>query len=128
MRRLTTVSNLIEATFLQHALEMEGVNSFITNEHTSALLPHYFGMLGHGIQVMVANEDYEKASEILIARQNEASVKTCAYCGSTNIGFGVRGRTRWADRLMIFLSAVLAMPMGNIKNKYYCQDCGVEFG
>lgn len=53
----TTVSNSIEATLLQHALDMEGINSFITNEHTSTMLPHLYGMLGHGIQIMVRDID-----------------------------------------------------------------------
>jgi Protein of unknown function (DUF2007). len=127
MRRLTTVSNSIEATFLQHALEMEGINSFITNEHTSTMLPHFYGMLGHGIQIMVSETDYEKAKEILAVRQNENQIRTCPNCGSSNIGFGMRGKKRLGVRLLIFLSLFVVVPMGNIKNKYYCKDCGEDF-
>ena len=127
MRRLTTVSNSIEATFLQHALEMEGIDSFITNEYTSTMLPHLDGMLGHGIQIMVRETDYEKAKGILTAKQNESQTRACPHCGSLDIGFGMKGKKRLLDRLLIFLSVIAAIPMGNIKNKYYCKDCGEDF-
>ncbi len=106
---------------------MEGIESFTTNEHTSTMLPHLYGMLGHGIQIMVREADYEKASEILAAKETEMRVKTCPNCGSSNIGFGIKGRRRLGDRVLIFLSVVAGVPMGNIKNKYYCKDCGEDF-
>jgi hypothetical protein len=127
MRRLTTVSNSIEATFLQHALEMEGIDSFITNEYTSTMLPHLYGMLGHGIQIMVRETDYEKAKGILTAKQNESQTRACPHCGSSDIGFGMKGKKRLLDRLWIFLSVIAAIPMGNIKNRYYCKNCGKDF-
>lgn len=127
MRRLTTVSNSVEATLLQHVLELEGIDSFITNEYTSTLLPHLYGMLGHGIQVMVKDDDYEKAKEILAREVDAREVKTCPNCGSSDIGFGVRGKKRFGDRLLIFISLIAGVPMGNIKNKYYCKNCGQDF-
>ncbi len=127
MRRLTTVSSSIEATLLQHVLEMEGIDSFITNEHTSTMLPHLYGMLGHGIQVMVRDDDFEKAKDVLRREQEAREVRTCPTCGSTDIGFGVRGKRRFGDRLLIFISLIAGVPMGNIKNKYYCKNCGENF-
>ena len=127
MRRLTTLSNSIEATFLQHALDMEGIDSFITNEHTSTMLPHLYGMLGHGIQIMVRDTDYERARQILVRKENENQIRTCPNCGSSNIGFGMKGKKRLGDHLLIFLSLIVAAPMGNIKNKHYCKDCGEDF-
>lgn len=127
MRRLATVSNSIEATLLQHTLEIEGIDSFITNEHTSTMLPHLYGMLGHGIQIMVRETDYEKAKGILAAKGNENQIRTCPNCGSSEIGFGMKGKRRLGDRLLIFLSLIAAVPMGNIRNKYYCKDCGEDF-
>lgn len=128
MRRLTTVSNSIEATFLQHALDMEGINSFITNEHSSTMLPHLYGMLGHGIQITVKEADYEKAKEILTAKQNEDRIRTCPNCGSSDIGFGMKGKKRLGDWLLILISLIVAAPRGNIRNRYYCKDCGKDFG
>ena len=127
MKRLTTVRNSIEATFLQHTLDMKGINSFITNEHTSTMLPNLYGMLGHGIQIMVMDEDYETANQVLKAKEEENRITTCPYCGSSNIGFGMVGKKRLGDQLLIFLSLIVAVPMGNIKNKYFCKDCREDF-
>lgn len=84
-------------------------------------------MLGHGIQIMVRETDYEKAKGILAAKGNENQIRTCPNCGSSEIGFGMKGKRRLGDRLLIFLSLIAAVPMGNIRNKYYCKDCGEDF-
>ncbi len=117
----------MEATLLQHVLEMEGIESFVTNEHSGTLLPHLFGMLGHGIQVMVTEDDYEMAKALLIRKQKEYETGRCPKCGSPNIAFGMKGKRRRGERLLIWLSLIVAIPMGNIRNKYYCKDCGVDF-
>lgn len=103
---------------------MEGIESFTTNEHITTLLPHLNGILGHGIQIMVREDQYQKAKEIL--GKNERALE-CPECGSKNIGYGMRGTQRLGDRFLIFLSVLFAMPMGNIKNKYYCKDCNNAF-
>jgi hypothetical protein len=127
MTRLTTVSNSIDATLLQHRLERAGIRSFVTNENISAMLPHFNGILGQGIQVMVGEEDYEKARAILAIHGNAMQVEKCPFCGSTNIGFGMRGKNRWGDRILVFISLLFAVPFGNIKNKYYCKACKEDF-
>lgn len=128
MRRLTTVRNSVEATLLQQALDLEGVNSFLTNEHTATLFPHWYGLLGHGIQLMVSDDDYEKAKDILARREKELQVRSCPNCGSTAIGFGIRGKKRLVERLFVLVSLIFfIMPMGHIKNKHYCKDCGADF-
>ena len=124
MIRLVTVSNSIEATLIQQRLEMEAIESFTTNEHITTLLPHLSGILGHGIQIMVREDQYQKAKEIL---GKSEKTPECPECGSKNIGYGMRGKQRFGDRLLIFLSVLFAMPMGNIKNKYYCKDCNNAF-
>lgn len=127
MKRLTTVSNSIDATFLQNRLEQDEIVSFTTNENISALLPHFDGMLGNGVQIMVREEDFEKAKQLLESYQKQNEVTACPHCGSSNIGFGMRGKNRIGDKLLIFVSLITAIPMGNIKNKYYCRDCKEDF-
>jgi hypothetical protein len=123
MKRLTTVTNSIDATFLQHRLDQEGIVSFVTNENISSLLPHFDGILGNGIQIMVREEDFEDAKHILQEQQNSKQPKVCPNCGSSNIGFGLRGKDRIGDKVLIFFSLMFAIPMGNIKNKHYCKNC-----
>lgn len=113
MRRLTTVRNSVEATLLQQALDLEGVNSFLTNEHTATLFPHWYGLLGHGIQIMVSDDDYEKAKDILARREKELQVRSCPNCGSTAIGFGIRAKRDWSsDSSFSFHSSSLLCPWG----------------
>jgi hypothetical protein len=127
MKRLTTVRDSIEANFLQHKLAFNNIESFVTNEHTGSLMPHLYGMLGHGIQVMVSDDDYEKAKEILLISQQENEMRQCPHCGSTNVGYGIKGKNRMGDKILIFISLILTVPMGNIRNKYYCKDCEEDF-
>ena len=127
MRRLTTVINSIDASFVQHALDEEGIKSFITNEHTSTMLPHLYGVLGHGIQIMVTDTDFERAKEILRLQGAEIKVSKCPNCGSSDIEFGMKGKQRLGERLLIFFSLIAGVPMGNVKNKYYCRHCGHDF-
>jgi hypothetical protein len=103
---------------------MEDIESFKTNENMTTLLPHLNGMLGHGIQIMVREEDYQKAKGVI---DNRERITACPDCGSKNIGYGMRGKRRFGDRLLIILSVLFAIPMGNIQNRFYCKDCKADF-
>jgi hypothetical protein len=127
MKSLTTVSSAIDATLLQHKLSQEGIKSFLVNENMSTMFPHLNGMLGWGVHVMVREEDYEKAEQILKGRQDQERFSKCPHCGSSNIGFGMRGKNRVGEKFLIILSMIFGMPVGNIKNKYHCKDCKEVF-
>jgi DNA-directed RNA polymerase subunit RPC12/RpoP len=124
MKRVATVSSAIDATFLQQKLKNHGIMSFRTHEAMTTLLPHFTGLLGHGIQVMVREDDFDKAVSVLNAKQDEVR---CAYCGSREIGFGMKGKSRIGEKILIFLSMILTIPVGNVKNKHYCKECGESF-
>ncbi len=121
---LTTCYNLIDASFIKNNLENEGVECFLTNEITSTLVPFYNGMMNAGIQIMINEEDYEKAS-LLINKPLENPV-ICPNCNSTNIKFGF-GKKKGLKILGVFLSVLVEIPFGNIKRNYYCKDCKTEF-
>ena len=127
MIRLTTVANSIDATLLQHQLEMGGIDSFLANENVSTMSPHLNAILGHGVQIMVREEDYQEAKEILVTYQDQSKIIKCPHCGSENIGFGMRGKNRIGDKLLILFTLIVPMPIGNVKNKYYCKDCKESF-
>lgn len=76
---------------------------------------------------MVSEADYDKAKDILIVKENEKQILTCPHCGSSNLGYGMGGKKRLGDRLLILFSLMFAIPMGNIKNKHYCKDCKENF-
>lgn len=127
MKRLTTVSNAVSAALLQHQLSHEGIESFVVDENVTTILPNLNGMMGFGVQIMVADKDYEKASQVLEKIENSARFTSSPYCGSSNISFGMGGKRRIGEKVVIFFSLLFALPLGNISNKYYCQNCKESF-
>jgi predicted RNA-binding Zn-ribbon protein involved in translation (DUF1610 family) len=76
---------------------------------------------------MVTDADFEHAKEILRVQESENEVRQCPNCGSSEIQFGMKGKHRLGERVLIFFSLIFGIPMGNVKNKYYCKNCGHDF-
>ncbi|HPT13521.1 MAG TPA: DUF2007 domain-containing protein [Bacteroidales bacterium] len=122
---LMTCNTIAEAHLVKGMLENHGISSFINNENFSNLMPQFNGMMGAGVQVVVDEADYKQAIE-LAGLKSENNELTCPECHSANIGFGLG--TRKAGKIMtIFFSLLSGTPFGNIRNNYYCKDCGAEF-
>ncbi len=78
----TTVANcssLQQAQSLQIALEAAGIDSFIPDEISAGLTPHYF-LTPAGVRLQVHEEDLEAARQVL--RNHEASSGENAQPGS----------------------------------------------
>ncbi len=123
--RLITCKSTFEAHILKNKLDNEGIPCFLTNENFSSLMPHYDGMMGSGIQVMIEEQDHERASKS-ISSHTDKIVQNCPNCASENISFGL-GPNKYPKILFVILSLVFFMPMTNIKNTYFCRDCKTEF-
>jgi hypothetical protein len=122
---LKTCESAIEAHLLKHRLENEDIPCFISNEHFANLMPNYFRILGNGVHVHVAEEDLEKARNLL-AENNSTETITCPNCNSANVRFGLGART-YGKWLWALLSAAMLIPFNNLNNKYTCRDCKHEF-
>lgn len=59
---LATFENTFQAGILQGALKNEGIESFLRNDAISSVFPN---MPGFQVQLMVLEEDYVRAKEIL---------------------------------------------------------------
>ena len=59
-----------EANVLKAKLESEGIESFLTNENLAMLKPGYLEAMDMGIDLMVSEDDYEKALSIIDSYQN----------------------------------------------------------
>jgi len=124
--RLITCDNAVEAHLIKGKLNNEGIDCFITNENTTTLIPYMNNMLGFGVQVMIHKEDYEKARELVKDKlQPDNTDIVCPYCGSHRIGLGL-GKHKWLKIFNILLAFMVAIPVGNLKPKYYCKDCKQE--
>lgn len=118
---LSTYDSPIDAALIRHKLQRHGIQSFAFNENFSILIPHYFGMLGSGVQVKVRNEDLEEATQIA----DPADQLECPNCHSSDVHLKVE---KTKNKLVaIFLVFALALPIGHFLNKYYCEACGTEF-
>ncbi len=63
--RLLTCDNSFEANLIKGRLENEGIESFLTNENITTLMPHLNTLFNSGAQVMIFEKDLERAREIL---------------------------------------------------------------
>jgi len=123
--RLTTCYNIIEANMLKNNLENEEIECFLTNENFTTLMPGYRGMLGAGIQIMIEEENYERATQLLNIKENPEIIR-CPKCNSENVSFGL-GKNRTTKLFFAILSALITVPLGNIESTYYCKNCNQDF-
>ncbi len=122
--RLMTCDTAVEANLIKGHLKNEGIEAFITNENFSNLMPHYNRILNSGIQIMISDLDYNKASEIL--ELNNTEERVCPSCQSTKIKFSL-GQNKIKKIFIIIFSLFTATPFNNLKSVYKCQDCKTEF-
>ena len=106
--KLITCNDAMKAHILQGALENEGIESILHNENFSTLYKSCVSSIA-GVDILVADEDYEKAVQVL--RQNQSwpeELTLCPYCGSSDIKFA-------------------AAPPGDNHWEYTCQQCHQTF-
>jgi hypothetical protein len=122
--RLTTCYNIIEANMLKDVLENENIECFLTNENFTTLMPGFNGMLGAGIQIMIEEENYDKAYNLI--EKNDSEAILCPNCNSANISIGL-GRNKFKKITIAILSALIGTPLGNLGSTYCCKNCQTEF-
>jgi hypothetical protein len=122
---LKTFESATEAHLARIRLEDEGISCFVANENFSALMPNYFGMMGSGIQLVVFENDAQKALQVLST--NDSLIESiCPNCKSNLIeyGMGKTGLTKWLIALMSLLAFI---PLSNITRVRICKECQTEF-
>jgi len=122
---LTTCNSSFEANLMKGVLETNGINCFLTNENFSNLMPHYNGMMGAGIQIMIDENDLGKAQELLIPTSKGNGI-ICPDCSSSDVQFGL-GTNKIKKIFVVLISLLAFIPFGNIRNIYYCRNCKTEF-
>ena len=139
-QELITVANFshpTEADPVVAWLESEGIECFLTNEHTVIMNWLYSNAIGGvGVQVKVA--DAERANAILQAVLNSDAVGDesipsdsemdqvsdatgeirCPKCGSENVYY-----EKYSRRLVFASWALLSVPLPFLKKKWKCWEC-----
>jgi len=123
---LITCDTPVKANLIQGRLLNEGIECFLTNQHFTNLMPHLNNMMGSGVQVIVDENDLERARKIIADEltPDNQNIK-CPYCGSEHVTLGL-GNHKKGKFIQILLSIFFFIPLGNLKPKYYCQDCKQE--
>ena len=118
-------------------LESEGIECFVTNEHTITMNWLYSNAIG-GVGVQVRAADVERANEILQAVSNPDSIVEeptpsdsemdqdgnftseirCPQCGSENVYY-----EKFSRRLVFASWAILSVPLPFFKKKRKCREC-----
>lgn len=124
--KLTTVNDSYEATLIHDYLDNEGIKCIITNEHVSTLMPHLNGMMGSGVQLLVNQNDLNKAI-LLLNTRNKKEQLICPKCQSMNIKFGIGHKNKLKKGIIIILTLLFWVPFSNKHTSYYCNDCEEEF-
>lgn len=124
--KLTTCNSIQEANIIKGHLANEGIYSIITNENFTNLMPHYNGVMGAGVQILINESDYAQACNLIQQDRNSNSEIIYPFCNSKNVRFGL-GSKKTHKIVQIILSLIMAIPLGNIKNTYYCIDCHSDF-
>lgn len=125
--KLITCNDAVQAHILQGALENEGIESILHNENFSTLYKGFVNSIA-GVDILVMEEDYEKAVQVLKENQSwPEELVLCPYCGSSEIKFALKkgGRVRAACATVIAMLA--GAPPGNNHWHYTCKQCGKTF-
>ena len=124
--KLHTCNSEPEAHLIKARLANEGIECILANGNFTTLMPMYNNMLGGGVQILVRDLELAAAQEIIKDEINPAGLEIiCHNCGSNEIGLGI-GKMRFAKIIFILIAILSALPIGNIKPRYYCKKCKEE--
>ena len=131
--KLLTCNDAMKAHILQGALENEGIESVLHNENFSSLMKNCVSNIA-GVDIFVAEEDYEKAIQVLKENQSwPEELNLCPFCGSSKIKLVLKKGQRLSAIGAVMSSLVSAVfsafviPPGNNHWKYTCKQCHKTF-
>jgi hypothetical protein len=112
-------------------LSSEGIEAFLKDDNIVSINPIYAHAVG-GIKLLVREEDYDEALEILNVNDFEdlrdeypgeeiSGQRSCIRCGSINI----YQKSSWLGGLLFL--ALFFIPLTWKKEKFLCMDCSYEW-
>ena len=113
--KLITCNDAMEAHILQGALENEGIESVLHNENFSFLYRSYVSSIA-GVDILVVDEDYDKAVRVLKQNQSWPEELTLLRKGKKLRAIGAA-----------VLSMLAAAPPGSNHWEYTCKQCHKTF-
>ncbi|MDX2110370.1 MAG: DUF2007 domain-containing protein [Verrucomicrobiota bacterium] len=123
MPTVATYNNSEEASLAMARLESCGIDSALQNENLVGMNWLFSNAVG-GLQVVVADEDFEAAMEILGEPPPEEGIMHCPFCGSGNVRQKTLGSASVIDALVI---GNFGIPPSPIHPEVECADCKQSF-
>jgi len=119
-------TNYIDAHIILGRLKEEGIDCWLQNEATATIIPVWATAIG-GIQLMIAQEQWQRASLVLQSIAEEKKInRICPRCLSHNVEYinTMRKAVNWLSAVVtFFLGDFALMP----EQRYHCFHCGAEF-
>lgn len=119
---IRTFNNPVEARIAQGLLESQGINSFVKDEN----MGYNYSFAVGGVKLMVREDEYEQALEILNAESeipDEPVATACPACGSNNVE--KKQKFNFLSLLaLIFMLPANTQPSGNSQMYWKCYMCG----
>ena len=114
---IKTVGFISEALGIRMALEAEGIEAFIPEEHTSSINPL---MTALQVRIQVRSGDAEAAKNFLAAEKPPVAEK-CALCGEERlIKEEPRRNKNW---FLAFFGLLFGLPMRRSTQSWRCENC-----
>ena len=129
---LDIFNDSFHAHLLQSKLESEGIVSYVFDENTSNLGPHYNQFVG-GIKVKILEADKERALQIIQEIQNttltdqSGAIIRCPKCNSKKLETGIGSMKGIKGFFIGLLSVIMATFPFSDTTYYSCKSCGNKF-
>lgn len=117
---IASYTQLEDAHLAVSKLEGSGVSAWLRDEATANLYWFYSNAIG-GVKVEVAEEDIDRAREILELPKEDSGIITCPQCGSQNV------RMRQMNLLFALGIIFLNLILPHRKFRADCLECRESF-
>ena len=129
MKTVKECGSLFEAQVVRQRLESERIQAFVLNENSNDYVPFAGAIPSLAVQIVVADDDYERARDLLAEETASERPIVCPECGSQDVRSEV-GETRlkrFGAYLLAGLGALGNGSAGNIRRYFRCNRCGTPF-
>ena len=117
---IASYTKLEDAHLAASKLGGSGIEAYLRDEATANLYWLYSNAIG-GVKVEVAEEDFERAREVLELPKESSDLIVCPYCGSERTS--LRQMSLFSALALLFLNLILP----NRKQRVDCLDCQRSF-
>ena len=131
MEIVKSCDNVHSAYLICGVLANEGIESQVLNENINMCLPYAPAINSLRVQVVVDEQDIDRALEVLKELEDTSAEVCCPYCNSNDVDsrFPLAKRSNVVIKYFFLLLALISLsPIGSLSKVNYCKTCNKEFG